>query len=189
MYVVPLAVAVPIIAVALVIYYKYKAWTMKPVPLPESLVTFFFSFFRHYDSSWNLFLWLGVAKPLYLHLYQILNSRECQSYYHVSKTDSTMSRMTVQPSLSLKKEEEEQFQEPEPVCRSDGSSSSSISSGGQNKYIVRFRPGSDCLDSGSDQPDTRSTSVCSDSGEELAYDRPHMLVDLGDGEFVDGYRE
>lgn len=45
MYVVPLAVAVPIIAVALVIYCKYKAWTMKPVPLPESLVTFFFPFF------------------------------------------------------------------------------------------------------------------------------------------------
>lgn len=97
-----------------------------------------------------------------------------------------MSRMTVQPSLSLKKEEEEQFQEPEPVCRG---SSSSISSGGQNKYIVRFRPGSDCLDSGSDQLDTRSTSVCSDSGEESPYDRPHVFVDLGDGEFVDGYRE
>lgn len=103
-----------------------------------------------------------------------------------------MSRMIVMPSVSLKKKEEEEvvvkLREPEPVRQVSGSSSGS---GGQDEYFVRSRPCSDYLDSGSDQMDTRSTSVCSDSGEEPAYDRPHVCecVDLGDGEFVDGYRE
>lgn len=109
----------------------------------------------------------------------------------MSQTDVSLSRMMVMPSVSLKKEEEEEevvkLREPEPVHQ--GSSSSSSGGGGQDEYVVRSRPYSDYLDSGSDQMDTRSTSVCSDSGEEPAYDRPHVCVDLGDGEFADGYRE
>lgn len=87
----------------------------------------------------------------------------------MSQKDGSMSRMIVMPSAAL----------------------SSSGSDGQDEYVVRSRPCSDYLDSGSDQMDTRSTSVCSDSGEEPAYDCPHMCecVDLGDGEFVDGYRE
>lgn len=97
-----------------------------------------------------------------------------------------MSRMIVMPSVSLEEEEVVmKLREPEPVHQ--GSSGS----GGQDEDFVRSRPCSDYLGSGSDQMDTRSTSVCSDSGEEPAYDRPHVCehVDLGDGEFVDGYWE
>lgn len=97
----------------------------------------------------------------------------------------------VMPSVPLKEEREaedvevKKLQEPEPVPQGGRSSSGSW----QGEYVVRSRPCSDFLDSGSDQLDTRSTSVCSDSGEESAYDRPHVCVDLGDGEFADGYRE
>lgn len=183
-YVVPLLVAVLIIAVVLAICCKVKAWIMKPVPLPRPLVTFFL------DSSFNLFLWLGSAKPLYLRLFQIPDfGKQSQSYHHVSQTDVSMSRMIVMPSVSLEEEEEVvmKLREPEPVHQGSGSSGS----GGQDEYFVRSRPCSDYLGSGSDQMDTRSTSVCSDSGEEPSYDRPHVCerVDLGDGEFVDGYRE
>lgn len=41
-YVVPLAVGFLIVAVALIFFCKYQAWTMKPMPLPGPLVTFFF---------------------------------------------------------------------------------------------------------------------------------------------------
>lgn len=100
----------------------------------------------------------------------------------MSLTDCTKSRITVQPAVPL--EEEDQLQEPEPVPLD------SSTSGGQDDDVVRSRNGSDYLEDGSDQLDTRSTSVCSDSCEESPYDRPQVcVVDLGDEEFADGYRE
>lgn len=91
--------------------------------------------------------------------------------------------MTVEPPFSPKKknEEEEQVQEPEPVGQDNSSS------GGQED-VARSTTGLDYLES--DHLDTRSTSICSDSNEESLYDRPHVcVVDLGAGEFADGYRE
>lgn len=105
--------------------------------------------------------------------------KQHQSYYRVSRTASTVNGITVEPSIALEEEEEEE--EPEPVYL--GSSS------GQEGYLHRSGPGADYLDSGSNQLDTRSTSLSSDFGEESAYDRPHVCVDLGDGEFADGYQE
>lgn len=87
--------------------------------------------------------------------------------------------MTVEPPVQSPVQE--QVQEPEPVGQDNSSS------GGQDD-VVGSTAGLNYLES--DHLDTRSTSICSDSDEELPYDRPHVCVmDLGAGEFADGYRE
>lgn len=125
-------------------------------------------------------LFLCFAKLLYLWLYQILSpQKHSKGYYNpVSQTTFTISKITVKPSVTPQEAEEE-----------DENELGHQVSSGQDENVDRFSPGSDYLDSDSNQLDTRSTSVCSDFGEESAYNQPHMCVDLGDGEFAEGYRE